>query len=528
MRTHSELARGAGAPPARGADRGPGAYGMLADLGVAALTLWYLATLAHRVAGAKLQSDECFHATLSEWVAAHGTLPSVVPGLYSGFYDYYPPLFHVLGGLWIATFGTHAFRFLNVAISAALVATIVCGCRALGARWAGRYSALLCMANAWLSLHAVRLYVEQLTTLLAAGAFLLVLAVRRSTRARNVAALGAVTGLALIAKPSSLALIALLPGLAVAYALRRQRNVARGYAIAAAIALVLASPMFIRNQVYYGSPIYPVLSSDVNPLLYAMNRATFTPDPLTFYRQTAVHTGFPIGLIVLLVLVLSLPRRRRSLETGLLAFCVALYVAGPLQPFLDPRHMLPVSVVSAVLGCIVLERWLGRRSGAKVAVAGTLAALAVHAIAYMPHDRADLDLPHESAEAFDAVQRLVPDHETVLSLPTYDTFYYSRRAATWPIPWGQQEHPVEMFLTGDCDSVMLALEKYRLRYVLLDLENEGSTFNGANYPRSFVECVSTLLAQHRFDLLWSSEQFELIRVSAARPARRRGGYRAKK
>jgi hypothetical protein len=100
----------------------------------------------------------------------------------------------------------------------------------------------------------------------------------------------------------------------------------------------------------------------------------------------------------------------------------------------------------------------------------------------------------------------------VLSLYTYDTFYYARRPATWPIAWGQKEHPVEMFLTGDCDSVLAGLQRHRLRYLLVSREGQGPRFDGANYPRPFLECMAVLLAERRLSPLWSSPDFALLRV----------------
>ena len=131
MKSTSEPRRGAGGRVAGGGAGLP--FGRLADhlawFALALIASAYLATLAERVSGARFQTDECFHASMAQWIASHGTLPRVIHELYSGFYYYYPPLFHIAGGLWILAFGAHAFCFLNLFFTAALLVSILAGCR---------------------------------------------------------------------------------------------------------------------------------------------------------------------------------------------------------------------------------------------------------------------------------------------------------------------------------------------------------------------------------------------------------------
>src|SRR6516165_5660116 len=51
----------------------------------------FLLRIGTQAAGAKFYTDECFHAHVAQWIAAHHRLPGVMPELYSGFYFYYPP-----------------------------------------------------------------------------------------------------------------------------------------------------------------------------------------------------------------------------------------------------------------------------------------------------------------------------------------------------------------------------------------------------------------------------------------------------
>ncbi len=486
------------------------------DIAAGALTLVlalvWVAGLIPQALGARLSTDECFHAFMSQWIAVHGTLPRTIPELYSGFSYYYPPLYHMLGAGAVKAGGEAGFKLLNVAITGTLLLSIVMLCRRLGSASAGRWAVCLCIANAWLGVHAVRMYVEQLTTLLAVTALLLMLVVRRSTRARSAVMLGVVIGLALVAKHSSLALVAVTFGLAGFYAWRGERRVARHFAYAAIIGVAIALPMFVRNQIFYGSPVYPALAPDLDPLLYALNKATFTPSPGSFYRQMGLYIGAGIGVMLLGALSVAIVRRRGSLGVGLIGVCLALIALAPLQPLLDARHMLPVIVALAVLGALAVAESLAARRGLVMACDIALLAIAAYFVATLQNYRVYLDAPPELDPVMQAVREHVPEQATVLSLYTYDTVYYSGRAATWPIPWGQPSHPVEMFLTADCDSALMALRRHHIRFAIVPNVPQGEAFNGANYPRAFVECMAQLSRSGRILVRWTSNTTTLIEI----------------
>jgi len=81
----------------------------------------------------------------------------------------------VLGAAWRTLFGSDALHYLNVFFTALLVGVMGLGAAGSNSPSPGRGRSRLCAGNALLSAYAVRLYVEQLTTLLAVGALLLIL-----------------------------------------------------------------------------------------------------------------------------------------------------------------------------------------------------------------------------------------------------------------------------------------------------------------------------------------------------------------
>jgi hypothetical protein len=326
-------------------------------------------------------------------------------------------------------------------------------------------------------------------------------------------ALGVATGLAWLAKPTALALVALWLGLALVAAWRGRDALARSLALAAGVAIATAAPYWLRNWVLFGSPIYPVGAPDRHRIVDRMNQTLFSPAPLDFAREMAASIGPWIALAALVTLVLGWRGRAPRAIGGAIAVCTLLIVLGPLQPMLEPRHLNPIVATLAVLGAAGLALATRGHPRATVGIDLLLILAVAISLVTLENPRKDFDPDPALTEACAAAKRIVPADATILSLWTYDTSYYSGRAATWPIPWGQRDHPVEMFLTGDCDSVAAACAHHRIGWVLMPADTPGdSAFDAANYPRSFVRCMTRLADSGRARVAWTSDEMQLIQL----------------
>ena len=105
---------------------------------------------------------------------------------------------------------------------------------------------------------------------------------------------------------------------------------------------------------------------------------------------------------------------------------------------------------------------------------------------------------------------MVPAGGTVLSRSTYDTFYYARRNATWPIPWGGTSGQIALFREQDPGRFLARLDQLRIGYLLVPRRPSGQVFTGANYPESFVSCVATLVDRGFLKVLWGSADQVLV------------------
>jgi 4-amino-4-deoxy-L-arabinose transferase-like glycosyltransferase len=469
----------------------------------------FLSVLGVEASGAHFFADECFHAAAARWIAEHGALPVRLPEFYSGYAYSYPPLFHLLGAALVRVSGLGALPWLNLGVAALTFLVLALGPPAGTSHAARRWAILACAANASFATYTLRFYSEALVGLWTTIAFVLLLRLRASASFRSALGLGLAVGLANATKLSAVALLLLPLAAAGLWALRGERRLAGRALLASAIGVAVAMPVWLRNQARFGSAFYPLGAPDLDRDLYRLHLERFSLPAGEFFARVSAAFGPIVIALVLTGLVLALDRRRHDVTSSFLAFGVALVLVAPLLPIHDVRHVLPLLPSLALAGSLVLVTLVPVRLGRYVEVA--LAVAAAVAIARLPGLRARLDPPAELQSAYRAITTQMPAYRTVLSLWTYDTAYHSDRPATWPIPWGQASHPIEMFSTRDPNEFLAALDRHRIDAVLLPFHTSAERFDGANYPRSFVDCASALVADGRLRVVWSSENLALLR-----------------
>jgi hypothetical protein len=509
----------AAAPPRRGADLDPPhrPNHLVLSPGTLALLLGTLAMVALAVVRmwsearrGMFSSDECFHAYVSEWMLAHHRVPGVLPEFYSGFYYYYQPLLHLLGALWGALFGLAALHVLPVVFGAACPLVLLVAAPRRVPLAARCWAALLCVLNASLASYAVRFYVESLTTLLFIAAIVAFIEFDREPRARSAIALGGLIGLALLAKFSGAWLLGLIAIEALVAMLRRDRPRARWLALAAGIAIALDAPWLMRNQVLFGSALYPLFAPDLDRPLYALNRHTFSMAPAEFLRGIPAVLGPWISVVSLAAIVRALATRRFAFRERVLVFSLLAMLAMAWMPMAADRHLNVFLPGLTLVSAWSLAETLEKRRRLNHAIGALLIVAAIVSWTGARDDRFEADPSDELREALAAVAPRVPADDTILSLWTYDTFYYTRRNATWPIPWGQRVHPAVLFTETDPARFLAQLDLCGIDALLVPREADAPNFDSANYPASFLQCVQTLVARGELRLEWQSATLALL------------------
>jgi hypothetical protein len=277
------------------------------------------------------------------------------------------------------------------------------------------------------------------------------------------------------------------------------------------VALAIALPMFVRNQVLYGSPVYPGLARDVDPWLMRLNQARFGGSWSGYLAGVWGALGPWTVALAAAATVIAVRTRRRDATAALLAAVPAGIVVAMLSPFHEPRHVLPVVAVAALTGAVIVHDALAARPGRRWMLELALAAIAVTGVATLGDRRSAHDLPPSLREAYAGIRERVPADATVLSVWTYDTVYHTGRSATWPIPWGQGARgPATLFRETRPAAFRDELDRLGIGWILMPREPGGATFNTGNYPESFARCVAALLERREARVAWASPALVLL------------------
>jgi hypothetical protein len=183
-----------------------------------------------------------------------------------------------------------------------------------------------------------------------------------------------------------------------------------------------------------------------------------------------------------------------------------------MVPRFQPRHLNPLTAMMALLGSLVLADALGRRRRVAYAVQAVLILWGAAFATRLTGLRSGFDASPADREAYQAIATHVPAQGSVLSRSTYDTFYYARRNATWPIPWGGSADQLELFSERDPDRFLAALHRLGIDHLLVPRRSTVRRFNGANYPESLVDCVAALVERGRLRVLWGSADLALVGI----------------
>jgi hypothetical protein len=284
--------------------------------------------------------------------------------------------------------------------------------------------------------------------------------------------------------------------------------------VAAAVAVVIGLPWLIRNQVLFGSALYPAFVPGIDRGLLALNRQHFSTPLPRFLLGMLPFLGVPMLLMLAAAAFVVVRARRFGLPEALLAFAVLGMLVVALLPMAASRHLDLFVPVMALAACWIVSDALGARAAMRLAIEGALLVLALAAVVRMADRRASVDEPAYLQRAFSEIPSRMPEGATILSLWTYDTFYYTRRPATWPNPWGAARL-APAFEERDPDRFLADLQGARIDFMLVPRRIRPVAFNTANYPESFMNGVEALVKRRTLAVAWASDELLLVKLPPA-------------
>jgi 4-amino-4-deoxy-L-arabinose transferase-like glycosyltransferase len=418
----------------------------LAVAGFVAMSVWWLGA-DDRVP----DWDSGFH----EFYAAviHNELAS--GQLTRPFTDYntYPPLVHLIGALSIFAAGLHPATLI-LSSNVVFVPLLAFGCFgaariAYGPR-AGVLAAVLALGSPMIVSTMHEYYLDGPQAAMIAVSVWALLASRHFERVGIAALAGALSGLALLTKETS---VVFLAGFVFVAALRAGRSGRRGILAYTLAALLVAGPWYIYHAAQISSTYTviggltpspgqaPPLSSLASFSWYGwnlVNQQLFAP----------LTVAFAVGSVLALRRLLRRGVGAAGVEPELLAGAFVSYLGMTLLVHKDPRYTLPMLVYVALLA----TGWIANLSRPRWRALLSAAVLALAAIYFVGI----------SAGVGSAIQFRLPGSRHEITL--YDTAGWLR---------GAPAHD------GDVGALLTGLRANGIRDVLLYTGNDPIDFNEA-------------------------------------------------
>jgi hypothetical protein len=288
-------------------------------------------------------------------------------------------------------------------------------------------------------------------------------------------------------------------------------TLAKHLAISCGIALVVASPVYLRNWILFGCPIYPpprallrvfTVSSLLPSVLQQLERNVresgigmgpgvlhFLLLPFNLTYHTANFNGAGgIGLVPLALGPLGvLASRRNALAKGLVLFA-ALQTSAWFVTAQTSRYMIPVYGIAAIFGVLGWKYVAGTPSKFARALAALVVAVSVlYGLVMILPDRRD-ELHAVFSPSFEAQRRL-------REVPFLESFEFVNNNPS-----------VTKVLILNLGIPAFYLDKTYIK----PLGRWGEqTLPGATDPQKVLLLVPRLQVSHVMDLAWPSETFRL-------------------
>ena len=302
------------------------------------------------------------------------------------FTDYttYPPLVHLVGALAVLVTGLHPMA-LVLASNVVFVPLLAFGCYgtariAYGPR-AGVLAAVLALGTPMVVSTMHEYFLDAPQAAMIAVSVWALLASRHFERVGIAALAGALSGLALMTKETS---VVFLAGIVIVAALRAGRERRHGVLAYALAACVVAGPWYVYHASALGTTFGAIGNAYEDP---ARSPPQLSLASLSWYGWDLVNQqilapfalAFLVGVAAALRRLVRRPLSASNVEPELLGGAIVSYVCMTLLLHKDPRYTLPALVFVAVLA----TGWIATLSRRRLRACLSAAVIAISAVYFV-------------------------------------------------------------------------------------------------------------------------------------------------
>lgn len=460
--------------------------------------------------------DEALHTSISRWIGTHIDYPIYMPQIGTNIFKvgfFRSPLFNILQGSFYFLFGFNETiaKFLVPFIAILTSLTVYLLVNKLYSQDVAIISSIVTMTIPSFVTYSVLLYSDVLLTYFFAISILSTFLALKTNRRKYLFLGGITAGLSILADASGFIVIPFY-AFAFLYHLFKKRNFVQTiefWSPAILVFLIIVAPYFIRNEVYYKTPVCqfpgflnsvgcnltPTVSTQYQfeGVLSASQNIEFLSSGIINYLNFAYGIVFLVPLFLFAGIILALYRREETdvlLILALIAFVLIFYQSFKGRTEDMARNLVASTPLVALLAALYLNQigdFLKKYSKHLIWIV-LFFVLAISFFNARDKINSLISVKQFIPSFFEAckwVQQNLPENATLMSFNTAPTVYNCNRQAQWDFP-----DSADVILS---QNVTLAKEKLRengFTYIFVQKFSITPQKISGGYWSGFVDMLS--------------------------------------
>ena len=483
--------------------------------------LFFIFQLYSSLHGTYFWADENKHAYICSLISKIHQIPIVLPEeIYGGFQWSYPPLFHILGALFLGVAGFSALKFFNLLLLLIFLVSFYTLIRKYYGQNEAVIACLLATLSPVIAVNTVRFMTEMLTMLLTFYSFFFMLLALKRNEKKFAISSGLFTGLLMLTKQVGIVFLSFYFLLLIWFLWKNKKNAKiMLYVVGVSVAINIPYLVWV---IYHKIEVYNFLSF----FLGLGNKPEWANKGVSSFRRYDSSliefaylfykgNGFLITISLLFPLYHFIRTRIKDAPQNYI-FVLTIYLSliMIIWHITNERHTIILLPLTAFLCGYAMHQIISNKIMVKVMIL-MLLIIAGYSAYHMPDHRQKYNAPAEFINLAEIIEKNNSPSARTLGMHRFDILMYTRKPVIWPHP-KLHDAPIELVQKQKADKLYRLLKKFHVKYILIETRRitESDSFQSRNYPLYFVRTCEQLERQGKIALeaLSKHKQFILLKV----------------
>jgi 4-amino-4-deoxy-L-arabinose transferase-like glycosyltransferase len=466
-------------------------------------------------------ADENKHAYVCAVVSEIKGIPKILPDdLYGGYRWSYPPLFHILGAVFLGIAGFDALKFFNLTL---LIIFLISFFGLIRKHYGNNQAVVACFLitlSPVLAINAVRFTTEMLSMLFTFFSFIFLAISLKKADKINAIISGLFTGALMLSKQIGFVILGFY-GLLLLWFFWRDKEKFKILLWVIGVSVGIYSPYLIwalYNKVEVLGFIFVFLGIMEKPEWSATALKSFAKSSsgikefaILFYEGNGIVLTFSF-----LLPIYHFIKTRFKDEPQNYIFLLSIYLTVVMMAWhiTNSRHTIILLPLIAFLAGYALNQITTK----PLIIRALIVLLFINAgymIYKMPNYRQENNAPAEFVGLSEVIEKDSSSDSRILCLRKFDAIMHLKIPAIWPHA-KLNNIPIELLEKQNADDLYRLLKKYKIKFILIEapLIARIDKFQGRSYPLYFARRCEQLERRGKLALkaLTTSKRFILLKV----------------